>query len=42
MKLQVLLRKIHHWGSLIIMVQMGLVIGAGLCLLKRVIQIGLH
>ena len=32
MKTQVLLRKIHHWGSLIIMVQMGLVIGAGLLL----------
>ncbi len=32
MKTQVLLRKIHHWGSLLIMVQMGLVIGAGLLL----------
>lgn len=32
MKTQILLRKIHHWGSLLIMVQMGLVIGAGLLL----------
>ena len=39
MKAQVLLRKIHHWGSLIIMVQMGLVIGAGLLLtLKKEID----
>jgi len=32
MKTQALLRKIHHWGSLLIMVQMGIVIGAGLLL----------
>jgi len=39
MKLQVLLRKIHHWSSLVIMVQMGLVIGAGLLLsLKKEID----
>ncbi|MEL7491976.1 MAG: PepSY domain-containing protein [Pseudomonadota bacterium] len=39
MKAQVLLRKIHHWGSLIIMAQMGLVIGAGLVLsLKKEID----
>lgn len=35
MKPQVLLRKIHHWGSLLIMVQMGLVIGAGLLLMLK-------
>ena len=35
MKLQVLLRKIHHWGSLFIMVQMGLIIGAGLLLMLK-------
>ena len=35
MKAQVLLRKIHHWGSLIIMLQMGLVIGAGLLLILK-------
>ena len=39
MKTQVLLRKIHHWGSLVIMVQMGLVIIAGLMLsLKKEID----
>jgi len=39
MKTQVLLRKIHHWGSLLIMVQIGLVIGAGLLLqLKKQID----
>jgi len=39
MKTQVLLRKIHHWGSLFIMVQIGLVIGAGLLLsLKKEIN----
>ncbi len=32
MKTQMLLRKIHHWGSLLIMVQVGLVISAGLLL----------
>ncbi len=32
MKTQILLRKIHHWGSLLIMLQIGLVIGAGLLL----------
>lgn len=35
MKPQVLLRKVHHWGSLIIMVQMGLIIGAGLLLMLK-------
>lgn len=35
MKPQVLLRKVHHWGSLFIMVQMGLVIGAGLLLMLK-------
>lgn len=35
MKTQVLLRKIHHWGSLFIMLQMGLVIGAGVLLLLK-------
>lgn len=35
MKPQVLLRKIHHWGSLFIMVQMGLMIGAGLLLMLK-------
>lgn len=35
MKSQVLLRKIHHWGSLFIMAQMGLVIGAGLLLMVK-------
>ncbi len=35
MKTQVLLRKIHHWGSLLIMLQMGLVIGAGVLLLLK-------
>ncbi|MEM6538362.1 MAG: PepSY domain-containing protein [Pseudomonadota bacterium] len=35
MKLQALLRQIHHWGSLLIMVQMGLVIGAGLLLMLK-------
>ena len=39
MKTQVLLRKIHHWGSLFIMVQIGLVISAGLLLsLKKEIN----
>lgn len=39
MKTQVLLRQIHHWGSLAIMLQMGLVIGAGLLLsLKKEIE----
>ena len=35
MKPQVLLCKIHHWGSLFIMVQMGLIIGAGLLLMLK-------
>ena len=35
MKTQVLLRQIHHWGSLLIMLQMGLVIGAGLLLILK-------
>ncbi len=35
MKTQVLLRKIHHWGSVFIMLQMGLVIGAGLLLILK-------
>jgi len=35
MKTQILLRKIHHWGSLLIMLQMGLVIGAGLLLILK-------
>lgn len=35
MKTQILLRKIHHWGSLLIMMQMGLVIGAGLLLILK-------
>ena len=35
MKTQSLLRKVHHWGSLLIMVQMGLVIGAGLLLILK-------
>lgn len=35
MKPQVLLRQIHHWGSLAIMLQMGLVIGAGLLLMLK-------
>lgn len=35
MKPQILLRKIHHWGSLFIMVQMGLMIGAGLLLMLK-------
>jgi uncharacterized iron-regulated membrane protein len=35
MKTQVLLRQIHHWGSLFVMVQMGLVISAGLLLLLK-------
>jgi len=35
MKPQILLRKVHHWGSLFIMVQMGLVIGAGLLLMLK-------
>ncbi|MBT8473356.1 MAG: PepSY domain-containing protein [Marinicaulis sp.] len=35
MKTQVLLRNIHHWGSLFIMLQMGLVIGAGLLLIVK-------
>jgi len=35
MKTQALLRKIHHWGSLCIMLQMGLVIGAGLLLILK-------
>ena len=39
MKAQVLLRKIHHWGSAIIMLQMGIVIGAGVILqLKKEID----
>lgn len=39
MKTQVLLRKIHHWGSLFIMLQMGLIISAGLLLqLKKEID----
>lgn len=35
MRAQILLRKIHHWGSLFIMVQMGLIIGAGLLLMLK-------
>jgi len=35
MKPQIILRKVHHWGSLFIMVQMGLVIGAGLLLMLK-------
>ena len=35
MKPQKLLRQIHHWGSLAIMLQMGLVIGAGLLLMLK-------
>ncbi len=35
MKPQILFRKIHHWGSLVIMVQMGLIIGAGLLLMLK-------
>ena len=35
MKTQTLLRKIHHWGSVLIMLQMGLVIGAGLLLILK-------
>lgn len=35
MKPQVLFRKIHHWGSLLIMMQMGLMIGAGLFLMLK-------
>ena len=35
MKTQALLRKIHHWGSLCIMLQMGLVICAGLLLILK-------
>ena len=35
MKLSVLFRKIHHWGSLAIMLQMGVVIIAGLFLMLK-------
>lgn len=35
MKLNKLLRKIHYWGSLFIMLQMGLIIGAGLLLMLK-------
>ena len=35
MKTQVVLRKVHHWGSLFILLQMGLIIGAGLLLLVK-------
>lgn len=35
MKLNVLLRKTHYWGSLFIMLQMGLIIGAGLLLMLK-------
>lgn len=35
MKTRVLLRKIHYWGSLIIMLQMGVIIGAGLLLMLK-------
>ena len=35
MKLQVLLRQIHYWGSLFIMLQVGVVIGAGLLLMLK-------
>ncbi len=34
-KPRILLRKVHYWGSLLIMVQMGLVIGAGLLLMLK-------
>lgn len=35
MKAHVLLRKLHHWGAALIILQMGLVIGAGLLLLLK-------
>jgi len=35
MKLNMLLRKVHYWGSMIIMLQMGLIIGAGLLLMLK-------
>ncbi|MGF1543494.1 MAG: PepSY domain-containing protein [Parvularculaceae bacterium] len=35
MKTQKLLRQVHHWGSLAILLQMGLVIGAGLLLMLK-------
>lgn len=35
MKLNILLRKIHYWGSLMIMLQMGVIIGAGLLLMLK-------
>lgn len=35
MKLQVLLRQVHHWGSLFIMLQVGVMIGAGLLLMLK-------
>ncbi len=35
MKLNMLLRKIHYWGALFIMLQMGLIIGAGLLLMLK-------
>ncbi|MEM8921652.1 MAG: PepSY domain-containing protein [Pseudomonadota bacterium] len=35
MKTQTLLRQIHHWGSLLIMIQMGVVIIAGLFLMLK-------
>ena len=35
MKLQVLLRQIHYWGSLFIMLQVGVVISAGLLLMLK-------
>lgn len=35
MRIQVLFRKIHYWGSLLIMLPVGLVIGAGLLLILK-------
>lgn len=35
MKTQVMLRQIHHWGSLLVMLQMGIVISAGLLLMLK-------
>lgn len=31
----ILLRKVHHWGSLLIMMQVGIMIGAGLLLMLK-------
>lgn len=35
MKASILLRKIHHWGSIFIALQLGLVIGAGVLLMLK-------